>query len=86
MGDIYVGDVGFGFAISDSRGGDDEPTIGDEAARKIVTVVKGKIDAPLGSVNLFEISKEEFEAVRDGEITSLGLPDGLTVWRLKSQP
>ena len=86
MGDIFVGDLGFGFAVSDSRGGATEPTIGDEAAQKIVTVVKGNIDAPLGSVNLFEISQEEFEAVRDGEITSLGLPQGLQVWRLKNQP
>ena len=83
MGDVYAGDVGFGFLVSDSRDGETEPAIDQEKARAIVSAAEGDVDAKLGPVNLFEISQEEFELYRETEIAVSGLPEGLQIWQVK---
>lgn len=83
MGDVYAGDVGFGFLVSDGRDGEVETTIDEETARAIVSTADGKVDAPLSSANLFEISQDEFELHRETEIPLPGLPEGLQVWQVK---
>jgi hypothetical protein len=83
MGDVYVGDVGFGFLLSDSRGGDVETTMSDQVAREIVGAANGKVEAPLSTTNLSEISKEEFESFRGADLPSPRLPAGMKVWQVK---
>jgi hypothetical protein len=83
MGDVYVGDVGFGFLVSDSRDGEMEWTIDEETTRAIVIAADGKVDAPLSPANLFGISQEEFELYRDTEMSVPGLPEGVQVWQVK---
>ena len=83
MGDVYVGDVGFGFLVSDSRDGEMEWTIDEETARAIVSAADGKVDAQFSPANLFEISQDEFELYRETEIPVSGLPEGLQVWQVK---
>jgi len=83
MGDVYVGDVGFGFLVSDSRDGAVEMTIDEETARAIVSAADGKVDAPLSPANLFEISQDEFELYRETVIPVSGLQEGLQVWQVK---
>jgi hypothetical protein len=83
MGDVYAGDVGFGFLVSDGRNGEVETTIDEETARAIVNTADGRVDAPLSPANLFEISQDEFESYRETEIPLHGLPEGLQVWQVK---
>ncbi|MEO8440471.1 MAG: hypothetical protein ABI540_09645 [Spartobacteria bacterium] len=84
MGDVYVGEVGVGFVVCDSRGDDAEVMIGEETAQAIVAASDAEVDGPVQPVNLFEISQDEFDLFRDEEITLSHLPDGLQVWRVKS--
>ncbi len=83
MGDVYVGDVGFGFLVSDSRDAEVEMTIDEETARAIVSAADGKVGPTLSPANLFEISQDEFELYRETEIPLSGLPEGLQVWQVK---
>jgi hypothetical protein len=83
MGDVYVGDVGFGFLVTDSRDGETEPTIDQETARAIVSAADGDVNATLSPANLFEISQEEFQLYRDTEISISRLPQGLQIWQVK---
>jgi hypothetical protein len=83
MGDVYVGDVGFGFLVSDSRDAETEVTIDEETARTIVSAVGGDPNVSLNPANLIEISQEEFELYRETEIPVSGLPEGLQVWQVK---
>lgn len=83
MGDVYVGDVGFGFLVLDSRGCDTETTIDDSTAHAIVEAAGGDRTAAFKPANLFEISAEEFESYRDTEIIVADLPDGVSIWQVK---
>ncbi len=82
MGDIFAGDVGVGFLVSDKRGSA-ETAISDETAAKIVRTVEGETTGELGRPNLFEISAEEFESFRGPEVAGLDLPQGMEVWQVK---
>jgi hypothetical protein len=83
MGDVFVGDLGLGFLVRDSRDGETEPAIDEETARAIVSAVDGDVNAKIGPVNLFEISQAEFELYRETEIPMSGLPAGLEIWQVK---
>ncbi|CAN5384117.1 hypothetical protein BH20VER3_BH20VER3_09020 [soil metagenome] len=83
MGDVYVGEVGFGFLVSDNSGAGVEPTIDEPTARAIVEAADGDINAAFSPANLFEISREEFELFRDTEIAAPGLPEEVTIWQVK---
>lgn len=83
MGDVYAGDIGIGFLVTDSRNAEAEPTIDQETARAIVSAADGNANAGLSPANLFEISQEEFEFSRDTQIPMPGLPEGLTLWQVK---
>ena len=83
MGDVYAGDLGFGFLVRDSRDGTAEPTIDEGTARTIVAVAGGDSNAVLSSANLFEVPQEEFDSFRDDEIPCPGSPEGLTLWQVK---
>jgi hypothetical protein len=83
MGDVYVGDVGFGFLVSDSREGETEVTIDEKTARAIVSAAGGDPNVKLNPANLFEVSQEEFELYRETEIPVSGLSEGLQVWQVK---
>ena len=83
MGDVFVGDIGFGFLVRDSRNDGTEPMIDEEMARAIVSAVDSDANATLGPANLFEISQGEFELYRESEIPLPGLPEGLQIWQVK---
>lgn len=83
MGDVYAGDVGFGFLVSDRRDGAVETTIDERTARSIVGASGGNPNSTISPANLFEISQDEFEFTRETEISVLGFPEGLTVWQVK---
>ncbi len=84
IGEIYAGEIAVGFLVCDRRQDSAEPTIDEATARAIVAGCGGSPNVALSSVNLFEISAEEFESYRAAELPAPNLSDGLTLYRVKT--